>query len=434
MKSGSVHSVKFLRQRNFFLVLPILVLPFLVMLLWSLGLVGEVKASDSSQVKSVGLNLNLPSAVPSKDSTWDKMKYYEQADRDSVKLRSYLKSDPYRKLELEESKFRIDSFIGSDRSGGSRNRYDPYMTASGRDANEERVYKKLSELNNELEKVDKGASPARAPDTIAPAVSPDVQRLEAMMQSIQTDPGENKELMQVNQMLDKIMRIQHPDEGDLEDSLQELSSKNKQRVYPVQAHRDDIVSIIPNEIIEFSDSVLSNIGKEIELNRFYSLEDNETIDVSTAGIAAIIHEDQSLVSGGTVKLSILEAVYIGGVSIPAGHLIYGTAALNGERLSIKINSVVLGNHLLPVALKVYDADGIAGVHVPGALTRDVVKRSAAQSVQGLGSIGNLDPSFGAQIATAGLQAAQNLIGKSAKLVHVHLKAGYHVLLRDDNTK
>lgn len=90
------HSAKFLRQRKFLMVLPVLVLPFLILLVWTLGLVGDTKAETGAAKKYQGLNLNLPSAAPAKDSNWNKLKYYEQADKDSMKLKSLLKNDPFR--------------------------------------------------------------------------------------------------------------------------------------------------------------------------------------------------------------------------------------------------------------------------------------------------------------------------------------------------
>jgi hypothetical protein len=46
----------------------------------------------------------------------------------------------------------------------------------------------------------------------------------------------------------------------------------------------------------------------------------------------------------------------------------------------------------------------------------------------------MDPSLGAQAASAGIQAAKTLISKKVKLVKVTVKAGYQVLLRDNNQK
>src|SRR6478752_2433826 len=81
------------KQRNFLLVLPVIVLPFLTFLGWSLGLIGasDVKASA---VKAKGLNMQLPDAKLKEDKSWNKLSFYEQADRDSARYREAIKSDP----------------------------------------------------------------------------------------------------------------------------------------------------------------------------------------------------------------------------------------------------------------------------------------------------------------------------------------------------
>jgi hypothetical protein len=63
----------------------------------------------------------------------------------------------------------------------------------------------------------------------------------------------------------------------------------------------------------------------------------------------------------------------------------------------------------------------------------VSKQSADRAIQGIG-LTTLDPSFGAQAASAGIEAAQDIISKKVKLVKVTVKAGYHVLLRDEKQK
>jgi len=116
-----------------------------------------------------------------------------------------------------------------------------------------------------------------------------------------------------------------------------------------------------------------------------------------------------------------------------GTFVFGAASLNGERLNIQINSIRYKNSLFPVQLFVVDMDGIEGVYIPGAITRDVAKGSADRAVQGVGFT-TLDPSLGAQAANAGIEAAKTLLSKKAKLVKVTVKAGYQVLLRDEKQK
>ena len=150
-------------------------------------------------------------------------------------------------------------------------------------------------------------------------------------------------------------------------------------------------------------------------------------------IEAVIHETQTLVNGSTVKLRLVNDIYINGVLIPKNNFVFGIARLNGERLEIKISSIRYQNSLFPVELQVYDIDGIDGIYIPGAITRDVAKESADRSIQGIGYT-TLDPSIGAQAAGAGIEAAKTLFTKKVKLIKVTVKADYQVLLKEDNNK
>ncbi len=157
------------------------------------------------------------------------------------------------------------------------------------------------------------------------------------------------------------------------------------------------------------------------------------IAVFGSAIQAVIHETQTLVNGSTVKLRLMNDIFINGILIPKDNFLFGTADLNGERLGIKINSIRYRNSLFPVELSVCDMDGIEGVYIPGAITRDVAKGSADRAVQGIGFTA-LDPSLGAQAASAGIETAKTLLSKKAKQIKVTVKAGYQVLLIDEKQK
>ncbi|MGI8582345.1 MAG: conjugative transposon protein TraM, partial [Chitinophagaceae bacterium] len=135
--------------------------------------------------------------------------------------------------------------------------------------------------------------------------------------------------------------------------------------------------------------------------------------------------------GSTVKLRLTTDIYINGILIPKGNFIYGTASLENERLAITITSVRYQNNLLPVALQVYDMDGLPGIYIPCSISRDVAKESTEKSLQGV-ELTTLDPSVAAQLTGAGIAAAKNLLSKKTKLIKVTLKAGYKILLKDNN--
>lgn len=134
-----------------------------------------------------------------------------------------------------------------------------------------------------------------------------------------------------------------------------------------------------------------------------------------------------------MKLRLLNEVFINGNLIPKDNFVFGAASLNGERLIIKINSIRYNSSLYPVDLSVCDMDGLDGIYIPGAITRDVAKESADRAVQRIG-LTTLDPSLKIQAASAGIEAAKSLFSKKEKLIKVMVKAGCQVLLRDEKQK
>ena len=128
-----------------------------------------------------------------------------------------------------------------------------------------------------------------------------------------------------------------------------------------------------------------------------------------------------------------EDIFISGTLIPAGNFVYGVCSINGERLKIDINSVRYGKRLYPVALGVYDLDALEGIRIPGAITRDAVKDGSDRALQSV-QLMSLDPSIGAQAASAGVEMTKGLLSKKAKLIRVTVKAGYPILLVDEKSK
>lgn len=254
------------------------------------------------------------------------------------------------------------------------------------------------------------------------------------MSTLQQQPAapdvyEDPELKELSGMLDKIIQIQNPEM--VAEKIKEQSETSKGQVFAVrQSFSADPVSLL--SVNPGEDSTETDPLKSIpfEQNGFFGLD--ETVSPADQNaIPAVIAQTQTVVSGSTVKLRLTQDVYIAGVLIPKESFVYGIATLNNERLVIRIESVRYENNLFPVKLSVYDLDGIAGIHIPGAIARDVAKQSLSQDIQGI-SIGTLDPSLGAQAASAGIQTAKTLMGRKTRLLQVTVKAGYQVLLKDGN--
>lgn len=420
-------SLKMLRQRKLLVVLPLLVLPFVTIMFWALD-GGKMEAVNSQAVEKKGFNIKLPDANLKEGLPLDKMNYYDQAALDSIKLDELIKKDPN---YLSQS-FQIDSTEGlSDVT--SRKGNTGLNTSVHRDPKEEKVRQKLEALQKAINTPAPPPAQNRDFDKYAKSNetsmhSNDVDRLEQMMHSMNGKIDDHDpELQQLSGMLENILDIQHPDR--MQEKLRKASKQQRGQVFAIatRTHEDNISSLQSAPV-----NTTASPGQSGH-NGFYSLDEPESSDYAQNAVEAVIHETQTIVNGSTVKLRLSNDVFINGIKIPKDNFLFGTASLKGERLAITINSLRYNNSLFPVDLSVYDIDGISGIYIPGAINRDVAKASADRSMQTLG-VASLDDSWGAQAAGAGIEAAKSLLGKKVKLVKVVVKAGYMVLLRDENQK
>jgi conjugative transposon TraM protein len=404
------------------------VLPFMTLMFWSLG-GGKVDKAEAQSAKQAGFNIKLPDANLKDEKPMDKMSYYDQAKLDSLKFQELVKNDPnYRNMDLSDSTEIAYQDKDTFPNTSARRGLNTSLYGGGSNGpNAEKIYRKLAELDREMKKpVDVNNEPAAYPVTNlngkgnTSVNTGEVYRLEQMMQAMSQSDGEDPEMQQLNGMLEKILDIQHPDR--VQEKLKQASESKRGQVFAVSGkEKEDRISLLQSNT------------ETTTINGFYSLDDNAVTNENQNAIQAVIHETQTIVNGSTVKLRLVNDVFINGSHIQKDNFLFGTASLNGERLGIKINSIRHNNSLFPVELSVYDMDGLDGIYIPGAITRDVAKQSADRSMQTIGMT-SLDPSWGAQAASAGIEAAKTLFSKKVKLIKVTVKAGYQVLLRDEKQK
>jgi len=438
----TVYSARFLQQRKFYMMLPVLVLPFLTLIYWVLFVKGAKKQPQA--IQSQGLIMSLPDAVLKEDQALNKLSFYERAAADSAKLGELIRKDPYRSDSPGyKDSLQTGHLAGLGAPFAAKKQPVSYRGKTYTDAGEVKILKKLKQLDDVLSETSQpefSQAQARSESMHAKTEQPGetseaVKKLEALMSTLQQQPSaedvyEDPELKELSGMLDKIISIQNPELAA--EKIKGQSQESKGQVFSVrEASGEDPVSLLPADSKQ--DSAVADAVSQIpfEQNGFFGLDETVTAADQNA-TAAVIAQTQTVVSGATVKLRLTQDVYIAGTLIPKESFVYGTATLNNERLVIRIESIRHENNLFPVKLSVYDLDGIAGIHIPGAITRDVAKQSLSQDIQGI-SIGSLDPSLGAQAASAGIQTAKTLMGKKTRLLRVTLKAGYQVLLRDGNT-
>lgn len=373
-------SAKMLQKRKFLLVLPLLVLPFVTLAFWSLG--GGKNGNDASEdVVQSGLNTELPEAKFNTEENQDKFSIYEASEKD----------------ETDANSSADDIFESLSFSNANEEELD---------INEEQIKSKLAKIEEQINSPNLPESEYTRTETSAyessSNITKDIERLEKLMLSFQAGGEEDKEMEQLNEVLDKILKIQYPNLETKDVQNESIDMQNS--VYALGANSDN-----PASVNEESDSKKGNT------------------------IQATIHEDQDIVSGSVIKLRLLDSIHVNGVLIPRNRFVYGVATIDDERLKINIASLRYQNSILPVALSAYDLDGLEGLYIPGAITRDASKDGVNDAIQSL-QVMSLDPSLSAQVADAGMNAAKDLFRKKVKQVRVKVKAGYQLLLRDKNIK
>lgn len=421
-------SLKELKKRKMLIMLPVLVLPFITMLFWSLG-GGKGTTNASADIgEKKGFNSILPNPKFKEDTSLDKLSYYNQAAMDSIKLQEQIKKDPnYSNTLLVDDS--INSWEEEFVPSGFRKNKVGLNTTSYKDQNEQKVYQKLQALQKAISQSSVGNYQDHDMREFenygySDPQSADMKKLEQMM-SVMNEPQEpDPELKQLGGMLENILDIQHP--ARMQEKLRQSTESKKGKSLQVVRKKKE------NNVTSLNAS-LSNQEIVSKSNSFYTLDEVDASDEQQNAIEAVIHETQTIVNGSTIKLRLSNEVLIRGIQIPKNTFLFGIAALKGERLEVKIDNIQYRNSIFPVELAVYDMDGIDGIYIPGAINRDVAKASADRSIQTLGLTG-LQDSWGSQAAGMGIEAAKSLMSKKVKLIKVVVKAGYQVLLYDEKQK
>lgn len=415
----SKHSEQFLRKRKLLMVAPLLIAPFLTMLFWSLG--GGKGASAAPSVSPTGLNTEIPNAqIKDNSSAWDKYALYEKAKRDSLRKAEAERTDPYFRLRTITEVNRKDSAGSINSSLGKKDFRES--------ADEGAINRKIEEINAAISSPVKTQSSASSLATQSQEVSQSdesIDRLEQMMLMMQSEGEADPEMQGVESVLDKILDVQHPER--VRQRIEQQSIKQQGKIFTVsKLLQENVVKAFGNNVVNDSAQVPAAF---IDLNERSEYNNNPNL------IKAIVHSDQVLTAGSVVKLELVDEVNISGTKISPGTFLFGVCSIQNERLLINIQSILYDETLVPVSLAVHDFDGLEGINVPRSTTSDATRQGSDQLLQGV-QLMSLDPSVGAQAASAGIQTAKTLFSRKNRVVKVQVKSGYQVFLKDTskNTK
>jgi conjugative transposon TraM protein len=384
----------------------LIILSVLILFVGAIVLINRHLSPKPTEEKlTSAFNPKIPQAHL-KDKPKNKLELYMEAMKDSVQHANERLKDPYVSGKDTTSTI-IHSLPPAGRSVFSR------RTGSN-DVNETKVNDRLSRLLKELNQpVETQIPVSNIPSIQKMAVSnPDIVRMEKLLQTVNTNTGNDQDLQKLDTLVNKLIQLQT---GQVSaPSKTDAKSKPARIALPVTNYP----VILPD-----SNYLQTNSG-------FYGLDNtkSDSPKVDQTAIKAIIQNDQVVQDGSTVQIRLNQDMYIKDLQIPAGQLIAGYATIANERVQVKINSIMSNNAVYPVALVLFDLDGLPGINVPGAVTVESAKEGMNQAVQSMDVYAPVD-NIGAQVAVSGLAAARSLIGKKLRKVQVTIKAGHEVILK-----
>lgn len=173
------------RMRKALLVLPVVILFAAALIFMALG--GGKGQPNAQADNNKGINTQLPDAKFGKEQPQDKLSLYDQAARDSARLKNNAANPLFGQIKPDSAK------------------HPAYTSA---DASAEKINQKLAEIGRTINRPDPAVKPG-----LAPAYgqnSPETDKLEKMLQAMHSKNADDPELKQLNAMLDKIAAIQNP--------------------------------------------------------------------------------------------------------------------------------------------------------------------------------------------------------------------------------
>ena len=214
------------------------------------------------------------------------------------------------------------------------------------------------------------------------------------------------------------------------EDAESVSNGRKAKAVPMGQVSVPVVSSLPQPV---SDSMLfARLGQDGNAG-FHTAVGKAGNGHARNTIRACVHGDQTVISGQSVRLRLLEPVRVGKYTLPRNTLVTGEGRIQGERLGIGIVQLEHDGVIIPVELTVYDNDGQDGIFIPGSMEASAVKEVAANLGQNLGtSISITNQSAKDQLLSelgkGAIQGVSQYVSKKFREKKVHLKSGYTLML------
>ena len=361
------HSMEFLRKRKFFLVLPLLTLPFTTMAFVALG-GGQTSKQPLVAVSGKGIDTTLPSAQFKENKDQNKMDLYQSAGKDTG-----LSKDGVSKSFIQSMGFKARA--GSHGDSVVIKKINSPAPANA-DQQSAKIEARLAQINRQLHQPDPSNDLYAEDHTEA---LKNARKIKKMMNDMSSENTPDPELQQLSRMMEQLQVLQNPQSAEIA-ATKQLPAKAEPDTRPFRA------------------------------------------------IPAIIDGKQKVADGAAVKLKLTDTVTLKNQILPKGQEIFGVCQVTNQRLLLTILNIRLDKQIIPVNLIVFSLDGMPGIPAPEAEIGGAAGSGVNNAIQGMQFL-TMDQSIGAQAAAGGVNAAKGLFSKKMKKIRVRLSDEYPVLLK-----
>lgn len=187
---------------------------------------------------------------------------------------------------------------------------------------------------------------------------------------------------------------------------------------------------VVSTLARFEPDTLAAMGRERNLG--FNTPVGRTASEGRHGIRVCVDEDQTLTSGGRIRMRLVESIVVAGHRIEAGSILFGIASIDNQRMKIHVGSISQHGEVIPVSMDAYDLDGAAGLYVPDSQERTALKDAAAAIGSGFGSSISFTRGAGQQVAMdlarGAMTGGTQYLASKMRQVKVSVKAGYQIIL------
>ena len=320
-------------------ILPLVLIPFVILIFWVLGGGTEAEAVKETQTDTpgIGANYDLPEAEKSIE-IYDKMEAYQKDDQQVAEIAEVDVNDT---TQLEE--LNVQDTIARDNTLLDENADQGQILAHIR--NKEKQVQQELQGEPVLPKGEKTGAPqkqAKATETVVKK-----QKVKSPTTEMTTTGIE-----ELDDIIDKNVLLSRKN-----DSLNFYLQQAQGRLQQIEA--------------------IQNRSFTLEKKRSSGFNREELINDPL--IKAEIYETTTVLNGNRIKLRLLEDTRINGQQIPKNSFIYGVCKIKNERLQIEITQLPVDNSFVPVKLTIYDLDGLEGLYVPDNAARKVYQEVGAST-------------------------------------------------------